>query len=171
MADIRTFTPERISEYTNLELTRPISADLLCIQEESIELKIASALISQEQYASLKLDENLSFYLSEILQKQEISLKVEGSTDKAKPGILVNQSLKSWLPKNFSFRGIPTEFRSTDTNKIVDTLLKSGDIKDILQKVGQNSTRYGIRCKIFSYPEDRLAVWIMVACMYLDNEN
>ena len=46
MTDIRTFTPERISEYTNLELTRPISADLLCIQEESIELKIASALIS-----------------------------------------------------------------------------------------------------------------------------
>ena len=98
-------------------------------------------------------------------------MKVEGSTDKAKPRISVNHSLKSWLPKNFSFRGIPTEFRSTDANKIVDTLLKSGDIKDILQKVSQPSTRYGIRCKIISYPEDRLAVWIMLACMYLDNEN
>lgn len=88
-----------------------------------------------------------------------------------RPSPVLSKSLKSYLPKKYTFKGLPIEFRSTDCDKIIDTLLKYGELKELLKKGHQVSSRYGVRCKIFPYPEERLAVWVMIGCMYLEEEN
>lgn len=170
MGDIKIFTPDKVQEYTRLELTGPISADQANLQEEEIELKVLAALGSQEVLPSLKVDESLSFFLAEILQTEELNTRLNGAINNTKPKFMLSDSLKSWLPKNYIFKGLPIEFRSSDCYKIVDTVLKYGGVGELLERGKHPSTRYGIRCKIFPYPEDRLAVWLMIACIYSEEE-
>ena len=97
-------------------------------------------------------------------------MRLNGLAENTKPKFLLNDSLKAWMPKNHSFKGLPIEFRSSDSTKIIDRLLKYGGVSEILERANKPGAKLGVRCKIFPYPEDRLAVWVMVACVSSEAE-
>ena len=75
------------------------------------------------------------------------------------------QSVKSYVPEGFTFKGFPLQTTDTDCDKIFGLILSSEVGKDILQSRGDQVT-FSVRCKIYPYPQNVLSVWIMIATKY-----
>jgi hypothetical protein len=72
------------------------------------------------------------------------------------------QAIKRTVPNNCVFKAVPFQFTSTNAAVVFASMLQSRPLVEILTTDGEEM-RFGMRAKVVVYPEDFVAVWIMVA--------
>jgi centrosomal protein CEP76 len=69
------------------------------------------------------------------------------------------------VPDGHTFKAFPAQFTSTDTEAMMVTFNRTAASADILETRG-DTVRFAIRVKMVPYPEERCAVWVMLAVRY-----
>mmetsp|Transcript_16697 Transcript_16697/g.23021 ORF Transcript_16697/g.23021 Transcript_16697/m.23021 type:complete len:648 (-) Transcript_16697:166-2109(-) len=75
------------------------------------------------------------------------------------------QAIKRAVPTGHTFKGYPRQFNHQSAARMAETLMREKVPHEILSTEGQ-SVCFGLRVKIFSYPEDLTSVWVMLAVKY-----
>ena len=167
MANLTQYLPDQSSKIVELNLSNSMTDEQCNIMEEMLEVKLTACLEHlRKDKQSTNIDPNFSFYLTEIITKEENRQKTQLLDETKKTVTFVSDTLKSYVPKGFTFKALPMEFRHQDAAKILDAILKFGLGKEIIELDDVKGLKYGLRCKLYSYPEGRFALWVVLACMY-----
>lgn len=166
MVDLKQYLPRRVSKVKDIRLSGPVSSEKCSILEEMLEVKLTACLQHLRKDKACIIDDNLSFYLSEILSKEENKLNTQLLEDSTRTQSFASDTLKAYVPKGYTFKALPMEFRHQNAAKILDSILKFGLGKELIELEGHDNVKYGLRCKIYPYPEGRMAVWVVLGCMY-----
>ena len=70
------------------------------------------------------------------------------------------------MPVGHTFKGFPHHFTSVHPPAVLDALLKAAPCSDILQCRGDH-VKLAVRARVYPYPDDVCAVWVMLAVSYL----
>jgi hypothetical protein len=74
-------------------------------------------------------------------------------------------AIKRYVQRGETFKGYPTCFSHIDATQIVQSLRKTTASSDVALAQGRN-VRLAVRVKIFSYPENIMSCWVMVAACH-----
>jgi centrosomal protein CEP76 len=131
--------------------------------EAEMELKLREHLTAYRNRLDLMSiwDNDLSYLLSPALYNYE--LERVGSVTFGRDEF--QQSIKNHVPQGHTFKAYPAQFAHNDCTKITASLTQAAVAQDILSTRG-DTVRFALRIKVVSYPEDRLAVWLMLAVRY-----
>ena len=72
------------------------------------------------------------------------------------------QAIKRTVPFNCVFKGVPFQFTSLNPSIVFASMLSSRALVELITADG-SELRFGMRVKVVMYPEDVVAVWIMIA--------
>jgi len=72
-------------------------------------------------------------------------------------------SIKRFVPAGSAFRGFPILFNHVSPGRMLASLLRNAAARDILEAPADRSTAFAARCRVFVYPEDTTAAWVMLA--------
>ena len=76
------------------------------------------------------------------------------------------QAVRGAVPKGHTFKGFPVLFNHRDPQRMFDSVFRRTDVAvDILRARG-DGVRFALRCRVYPYPEDTYAVWVMLAVKY-----
>lgn len=143
----------------------PLLPPIVNPQDE--ELKIETELKGQVSAYRERLeflthwDEDLSYVLTPALVNYELDRI--GSVTFGNEEF--QQSIKRIIPEGHTFKAFPTQFLHLRTNEMMTSITKAAVAQDILQTRG-DQVRFAIRVKLVAYPEERCAVWVMLAVRY-----
>jgi centrosomal protein CEP76 len=76
-----------------------------------------------------------------------------------------NEMIKNDVPEGHTFKGFPIQLNHTAPKRILSACMRHRSFVEILECVG-DKVKFGIRCMIVPYPEDVLAVWVMLAVKF-----
>ncbi|KAF0975031.1 hypothetical protein FDP41_005784 [Naegleria fowleri] len=110
-------------------------------------------------------DDNLGYVLSTALQAYEVSHISNTASNTLMDEF--NEIIKNIIPPKHTFKAFPIQLNHTSVKRIINTCQRHKNFKNILESVGDR-VRFGIRVKIFTYPEDVQAVWLMICNVYLN---
>jgi len=74
-------------------------------------------------------------------------------------------SIRRHVPDGHTFKGFPIQFIHTNTRRAFATCLRSSICEQIICCRG-DQVKLAVRVRVFPYPEDTYAVWIMFAAKY-----
>ena len=76
-------------------------------------------------------------------------------------------SIKRTVPSGHCFKGFPTCFNHLDVIRMAAALLEPSNVAavDLVSSRGDH-VRLAVRVKVVVYPEDMVAVWVMLAARY-----
>ena len=137
--------------------------------ENSLEFKLLGAIRFHRNLLkrACKIDEDLCFLMSQALIyfEQNASLgfedKSRGSNSEFK------QAVRNHVPDYYRFKALPLQFTHTDPGLIMKRIKANKVGRDILD-VLSDDVNYGLRCKVVSYPEGVMAVWVMISCYFFE---
>lgn len=130
-------------------------------EERALERKLKELVVQyRREYANLStsFSSDLSYILSPALASYE-SERVTGLTYGNEE---FQQSIRKVVPENCVFRATPFQFTSLHPSVLFSSLLQSRALLDLLTSDGMDH-RFGLRVKVVAYPEDFVAVWVMLA--------
>ncbi|KAL9642610.1 hypothetical protein ABK040_009690 [Willaertia magna] len=157
-----------------LSLVKKLDSITLCpptIDVVSIEKTIESGLkkgicdLRKDLGLSTSWDDELGYVLSIALQSYEISHLSSMASNSMLNDF--NEVIKNMIPPKHTFRAFPIQVNHTSVKRIINTCQRNKNFKTILECVGDR-VRFGIRVKVFAYPEDVLAVWVMICSVYVN---
>ena len=76
-------------------------------------------------------------------------------------------AVKNHIPENHTFKAFPIQFNHRRSIDIFNVLKNAPVCEDILKTRGDH-VNFGIKVKIFPYPENYHSVWVVAAVRYLD---
>ncbi len=132
--------------------------------EERLEAEIISGIRTHRAQlgAPFEIDPQLSYLLAPALGSYEAE-RVTGSAVGASE---FQQAIKRYVPVGHTFKGFPHHFTSVHPPAVLDALLKAAPCSDILQCRGDH-VKLAVRARVYPYPDDVCAVWVMLAVSYL----
>lgn len=71
-------------------------------------------------------------------------------------------AIKRTVPFNCVFKGVPFQFTSLNASIVFASMLASRPLVELITADG-TELRFGLRTKVVTYPEDFVAVWVMIA--------
>ena len=80
------------------------------------------------------------------------------------------QSIKRSTPVGHTFKGFPFHAAHTDAGAIVASMLEEPACAVVLGTV-KEGLRFALRCRVTSYPDEVLSVWVMLAVCHRGVEN
>lgn len=131
---------------------------------EELERELKDLIVQKRSSAfgkSALFDDDLSYLLQPALAAYEM----ERITGYSFGNEDFQSSVKNAVPTKHCFKGFPTCFSHRDASKIMVALEANSTGADILSSEGDD-VKFAVRVKIYSYPEDVCAVWVMVAVRY-----
>ena len=75
------------------------------------------------------------------------------------------QSIKRNVPEGHTFRGCPIVVNQRSPTRIMESFRRAQIATDILGTRG-DQVHFALRVRIFTYPEDVCAVWVMLAVKF-----
>eukprot|EP00697_Spironema_sp_BW2_P007744 gnl/Spiro4/22113_TR10881_c0_g1_i1.p1 gnl/Spiro4/22113_TR10881_c0_g1~~gnl/Spiro4/22113_TR10881_c0_g1_i1.p1 ORF type:complete len:654 (-),score=146.58 gnl/Spiro4/22113_TR10881_c0_g1_i1:127-2022(-) len=141
---------------------RPYIMDPLAL-EDALEQQLRALV--QDYRSQLQVvvvwDPKLSYILTPALAAYEME-RVHGVLSGNDE---LQQSIKKVVPDGHTFRGFPIQFSHRSAARMFPAMLRAPVCQEILRTRG-DSVRFGLRVKIFPYPEDAASVWVMLAVKY-----
>ena len=138
-----------------------LDASLAASDLES-QLRSLVAIQRKELGLSTSWDEGLSYVLTQALASYE----TERTTGLASVGNEeFDQAIKLAIPDGHSFKAFPIQLVHRNARKAFAAMLKAPVCSDIVACKG-DQVKMAIRVRIFTYPENTVATWIMLACRY-----
>ena len=75
-------------------------------------------------------------------------------------------SIKNYVPEGHTFKAFPIQFTHMDTERMMHHIFQNKIGKDIVMVKGSDQVRHALRVKIVSYPENVVAVWVILAVRF-----
>jgi centrosomal protein CEP76 len=75
-------------------------------------------------------------------------------------------SIKNYVPEGHSFKAFPIQFKHTDTELMIHHVFQNKVGKDIVMLRGGDQIKHALRVKIVVYPENVIAVWLIIAVRF-----
>ena len=129
-------------------------------REEQLETELRRLVATHRASLSLgtEWDEQLSYLLAPALYSYE----TERLTGSAVGGAEFQLAIKRAVPQAHTFRGFPAHFTHMHAPSMLAQLLRS-DVGLAIVQCGGDSARLAVRLRLFVYPDDVCAVWVMIA--------
>ena len=135
--------------------------------EEALE-RALRPMISDYRRSSLRLgtpwDNELSYLLTPALAAYEME-RLAGTPFGNEE---FQQSIKRNVPEGHTFRGYPIVVNQRSPTRIMESFRRAQIASEILSTRG-DQVHFALRVKIFTYPEDVSAVWVMLAVKFKPN--
>ena len=125
------------------------------------QLRSLTVLHRQDIGLNTQWDEQLSYVLSPALASYE----TERVTGVSVGNEEFDQAIKLAIPDGHSFKAFPIQFTHKNARKAFAACLRSPIGEEIVACRG-DQVKLALRCKVVTYPEATLAVWVMFACRY-----
>eukprot|EP00696_Hemimastix_kukwesjijk_P014993 gnl/Hemi2/3085_TR1090_c0_g1_i1.p1 gnl/Hemi2/3085_TR1090_c0_g1~~gnl/Hemi2/3085_TR1090_c0_g1_i1.p1 ORF type:complete len:641 (+),score=176.65 gnl/Hemi2/3085_TR1090_c0_g1_i1:145-2067(+) len=135
--------------------------------EESLEASLQDLISTYRrelrplQQLTTNWDAQLSYLLTPAIASYEME-RVHGTPTGTQE---FQQSIKRAVPDGHTFKGFPIQFSHHNPQRMFSALLNSPTGAELLRTSG-DYVRFGLRVKIYAYPEEAKAVWVMVAVKY-----
>lgn len=135
-------------------------ASLLANDLES-ELKLILIRFRQQLGLNTLIDTNLSYILTQALASYEHE-RITGVSSGSEE---FDQAIRLATPDKHTFKAFPIQFNHANATRIFNACLDSTLCEEII-KVRGDEVRLALRVKVYAYPEQVLAVWVMFACRF-----
>jgi centrosomal protein CEP76 len=133
--------------------------------EKSLEDELSRFLVQFREHegisASMTFDDDLSYVVAPALASYEyerVTGTVFGSDEFA-------AAIKHHVPAGYTFKGFPMQFSHMSASRIFHALSHAQVGSDVIRSSGHD-LRFAVRVRVFAYPEDIVATWVMLAVMY-----
>ena len=134
--------------------------ELEVTMEHAIRHMITS-LRRNELRLSTDWDDQLSYMLGPALCAYEM----ERLTGAAFGNDEFQDSIKRNVPEGHTFRGYPIVVNDPSPANVLGVFRRAQIATDILRTRG-DAVRFALRVKVFIFPEDAKAIWVMLACKF-----
>lgn len=135
----------------------------VCRREDEIERKLRNGIVKyrSELGLSTQWSDGMSYQFSPALTAYELertySLQVSNQD--------FQESIKRSVPEGHTFQGFPTIFTHSSPTKMLSNFRTTPLANKIINAVGDDVV-FAVRAKIFPYPEQMQAIWVMLAVRY-----
>eukprot|EP00762_Andalucia_godoyi_P003172 ANDGO_00990.mRNA.1 Centrosomal protein of 76 kDa OS=Danio rerio GN=cep76 PE=2 SV=1 len=137
--------------------------------EEMIEAEMRRLIVQFRENEGIPLpstsdllfDSQLAYMLSSALSSYELE-KLTGIPTSSSD---FSAAVQHTVPDGYSFKGFPMQFSHIIPSKMFHILVQSQVGNDVIRSRGTD-VRFGVRTRVFVYPENVVATWLMVAVMY-----
>ncbi|XP_074540335.1 centrosomal protein of 76 kDa [Halichoeres trimaculatus] len=150
---------------TSLPPLPPLRARSLDPDAASNKLELELRFLVSEQRKDLGLgtvwDDHLSYLLSSAL----LAYELERCTGVSCGNEEFQDAVRRAVPDGHTFKGFPIHFLHLNARRVFGTCLRSPFCEEIVCCHGDH-VRLAVRVRVFVYPEDACAVWLMFACTY-----
>ena len=152
-----------VKRFPRLPLCPPIGNAYRTEEDTELQLKKLIESSRKDLGLSTSWDEEMGYILTPALQSYELSSisNIASHTIMAE----FQECVKNTVPDGHTFKGFPIQLNHTNSKRILAACLRHRSFKDILECVG-DQIRFGIRVRIFPYPESVSVVWLIIACIY-----
>lgn len=134
--------------------------------EKGLEIKLRNRLCEQRDLIGQQthFDDNLSYALLQALENYER----QRSTGREEDFSMFEQCVKGLLGPGKTFKAIPVNVSFEDDLSIMSIIEASDAGKEVLETVAEN-VKFGLRVRLFQFPEEVRSVWVMFAVAYRNN--
>ncbi|XP_056900186.1 centrosomal protein of 76 kDa isoform X2 [Takifugu flavidus] len=143
----------------------PLCAPSLDPAAVSNQLELEMRFLVSEHRKDLKMatvwDDNLSYLLSSALWAYEL----ERCTGVSCGNEEFQDAVRRAVPDGHTFKGYPTQLLHLNARRAFASCLRYPICEEIVCCRG-DSVRLAVRVRVFVYPENACAVWLMFACKY-----
>ncbi|KAM8870817.1 centrosomal protein of 76 kDa isoform 1-T1 [Spinachia spinachia] len=143
----------------------PLCAPSLDPAAASNQLELEMRFLVSEHRKDLELvtvwDDHLSYLLSSALSAYEL----ERCTGVSCGNEEFQDAVRRAVPDGHTFKGFPIHFMHRNARRAFATCLRSVFCEEIVCCRGDH-VRLAVRVRVFAYPENACAVWLMFACKY-----
>ncbi|XP_078607268.1 centrosomal protein of 76 kDa-like [Branchiostoma floridae x Branchiostoma japonicum] len=143
----------------------PLCASLFDPGLLSADLELELRVLVTEHRKDLGLttvwDNELSYLLTPALAAYE----QERTTGQISGNEEFQQAIRRAVPDGHTFKGFPIQFLHRNARRAFAGCLRSPVCEEIVSCRGDH-VRLAVRVRVFTYPEQACAVWIMFACKY-----
>ncbi|XP_068591729.1 centrosomal protein of 76 kDa [Cebidichthys violaceus] len=143
----------------------PLCAPSLDPAAASNQLELEMRFLVSEHRKDLELatvwDDHLSYLLSSALSAYEL----ERCTGVSCGNEEFQDAVRRAVPDGHTFKGFPINFLHRNARRAFATCLRSVFCEEIVCCRGDH-VRLAVRVRVFAYPENACAVWLMFACKY-----
>ncbi|XP_068998212.1 centrosomal protein of 76 kDa isoform X2 [Embiotoca jacksoni] len=150
---------------TSLPPLPPLCAPSLDPAAASNQLELEMRYLVSEHRKDLDLatvwDDHLSYLLSSALSAYEL----ERCTGVSCGNEEFQDAVRRAVPDGHTFKGFPIHFLHRNARRAFATCLRSPFCEEIVCCRGDH-VRLAVRVRVFVYPENACAVWLMFACKY-----
>uniref|UniRef100_A0A1A8F5G6 Centrosomal protein of 76 kDa n=3 Tax=Nothobranchius korthausae TaxID=1143690 RepID=A0A1A8F5G6_9TELE len=150
---------------TSLPPLPPLCAPSVDPAAASNQLELEMRYLVSEHRKDLDLatvwDDHLSYLLSSALSAYE----TERCTGVSCGNEEFQDAVRRAVPDGHTFKGFPIHFLHRNARRAFATCLRSPFCEEIVCCRGDN-VRLAVRVRVFVYPENACAVWLMFACKY-----
>uniref|UniRef100_A0A3P8W8W3 Centrosomal protein of 76 kDa n=1 Tax=Cynoglossus semilaevis TaxID=244447 RepID=A0A3P8W8W3_CYNSE len=150
---------------TSLPPVPPLCAPSLDAAAASNHLELEMRFLISEHRKDHELatvwDDHLSYLLSSALSTYEL----ERCTGVSCGSEEFQDALRRAMADGHTFKGFPILFLHRNARRAFATCLRSSFCQEIVGCRG-DSVRLAVRVRVFVYPENACAVWLMLACKY-----
>ena len=150
---------------SNMPQIPPLCQNLLdsALISNDLERQLRSLVFAHRQDIGLTTtwDDKLSYILSPALASYEN----ERVTGLSVGNEEFDQAIKLAIPDGHSFKAFPIQFIHRNARRVFSACLKSSICEEIVTCRG-DQVKLALRVKIFTYPDNAIAVWVMFACRY-----
>ncbi|TMW56197.1 hypothetical protein Poli38472_008845 [Pythium oligandrum] len=145
----------------------PPNLSAILPQEDEWTTALRRYITSQRRSCGLitKWSDDLSFFLLPALNSYEME-RLYGVTQLENE--LFQQSIKRFVPEGCTFQGVPIRFHNVSLSGAIETLEENEMVQQILSIQGRGA-QFGLGVRCFAYPENRFAIWVMLAVSYQSN--
>lgn len=150
---------------TSLPPLPPLCAPSLDAAAASNQMELEMRYLVSEHRKDLELatvwDDHLSYLLSSALSAYELERCSGVSCGNEE----FQDAVRRAVPDGHTFKGFPIHFLHRNARRAFATCLKSPFCDEIVCCRGDH-VRLAVRVRVFVYPENACAVWLMFACKY-----
>ncbi|XP_059920673.1 centrosomal protein of 76 kDa [Gadus macrocephalus] len=143
----------------------PLCASSLEPAAASNQLELEMRFLVAEHRKDLEVatvwDDHLSYLLSSALAAYE----TERCTGVSCGNEEFQDAVRRAVPDGHTFKGFPIHFLHRNARRAFATCLRSQFCEEIVSCRGDH-VRLAVRVRVYAYPENACAVWIMFACKY-----
>ncbi|GET90134.1 hypothetical protein, conserved [Leishmania tarentolae] len=131
--------------------------------ERSLEIQLRAAISTYRDSFGVvtTYDNTVSYVLSQALLLYERQQSEGGAQSFA----LFQESVKGTLGVGKTFKAIPLNVSYLDAGSVMDVVRAASVGREILDTV-VDSAKFGVRTKVFCFPERVFSVWVMIAVNY-----
>ncbi|KAG5474455.1 hypothetical protein LSCM1_03239 [Leishmania martiniquensis] len=131
--------------------------------ERSLEIQLRAAISTYRDSFGVvtTYDNTVSYVLSQALLLYER----QQSEGRAESFALFQESVKGVLGAGKTFKAIPVNVSYLDAGSVMDVVRAASVGREILDTV-VDSAKFGVRVKVFCFPERVFSVWVMIAVNY-----
>lgn len=131
--------------------------------EKGLEFRLRAAITSHRDTIGVQtfFDTHLSYIMTQALVGYEQEKILGYSVDMS----FFHRCVKGTVGPGMTFKAVPVNIANEDENIVMNMILSHNTGVEILDAVGDD-VKFGIRVKVFGYPEGVRSVWIMLASAY-----